>query len=46
MNLADDAKTDDDDTNLIGNGMIQMIRSAPTSAERRIQLSLLLANRL
>ena len=46
MNIAGDAAVDDDGTNTIGNALIQTITSAPTTAKRRIQQSLLLANRL
>ena len=46
MNVAGDATVDDDGTNTIGNALIQTITSAPTASKRRIQQSLLLANRL
>ena len=46
MNVAKDATVEDDGTNAIGNALIQTITSAPTTAKRRIQQSLLLANRL
>jgi len=46
MNVAGDASVEDDGTNTIGNALIQTITSAPTTAKRRIQQSLLLANRL
>lgn len=46
MNVAGDAGPEADGTNAIGNALIQTITSAPTTAKRRIQQSLLLANRL
>jgi hypothetical protein len=46
MNIANDATIEEDGTNSIGNALIQTITSAPTSSKRRIQQSLLLANRL
>ena len=46
MNVAGDASVDQNGTNEIGNALIQTITSAPTTAKRRIQQSLLLANRL
>ena len=46
MNVAGDASIDNDGTNSIGNALIQTITQAPTTAKRRIQQSLLLANRL
>jgi len=46
MNVAGDASVEDDGTNTIGNALIQTITSAPTTSKRRIQQSLLLANRL
>ena len=46
MNVAGDASVDEDGTNTIGNALIQTITSAPTTSKRRIQQSLLLANRL
>lgn len=46
MNIASDSAIDDDGTNTIGNALIQTITSAPTTSKRRIQQSLLLANRL
>mmetsp|Transcript_9260 Transcript_9260/g.15568 ORF Transcript_9260/g.15568 Transcript_9260/m.15568 type:complete len:228 (+) Transcript_9260:1776-2459(+) len=47
MNVAgSDAMVEDDGTNAIGNALIQTITSAPTTSKRRIQQSLLLANRL
>jgi hypothetical protein len=46
MNIAGDASIDEDGTNTVGNALIQTITSAPTTAKRRIQQSLLLANRL
>ena len=46
MHVAGDGAVEDDGTNAIGNALIQTITSAPTTAKRRIQQSLLLANRL
>lgn len=46
MHVANDSAVEDDGTNAIGNALIQTITSAPTTAKRRIQQSLLLANRL
>lgn len=46
MNIASDSAVEEDGTNAIGNALIQTITSAPTTAKRRIQQSLLLANRL
>ena len=46
MNIAGDATVEGDGTNHVGNALIQTITSAPTSSKRRIQQSLLLANRL
>ena len=46
MGAAQDAGPEADGTNAIGNALIQTITSAPTTAKRRIQQSLLLANRL
>ena len=46
MNIASDSAVEDDGTNAIGNALIQTITSAPTTSKRRIQQSLLLANRL
>ena len=46
MNVAQSDTIDEDGTNAIGNALIQTITSAPTTAKRRIQQSLLLANRL
>ena len=46
MNVAGDASVDEYGTNTIGNALIQTITSAPTTSKRRIQQSLLLANRL
>ena len=46
MNIAGDSAVEDDGTNAIGNALIQTITSAPTTSKRRIQQSLLLANRL
>ena len=46
MNIAGDSAFEDDGTNAIGNALIQTITSAPTTSKRRIQQSLLLANRL
>lgn len=44
MNVANDENLEGD--SLIGNALISTITSAPTTAKRRIQQSLLLANRL
>ena len=46
MNIASGAGIDDDGTNAVGSALINTITSAPTSSKRRIQQSLLLANRL
>lgn len=46
MHVANDSAVEEDGTNAIGNALIQTITSAPTTAKRRIQQSLLLANRL
>lgn len=46
MHVANDSAVDEDGTNAVGNALIQTITSAPTTAKRRIQQSLLLANRL
>jgi predicted RNase H-like nuclease (RuvC/YqgF family) len=46
MNVASDSAIDEDGTNTIGNALIQTITNAPTTSKRRIQQSLLLANRL
>ena len=46
MGAAENAGPEQDGTNAIGNALIQTITSAPTTAKRRIQQSLLLANRL
>lgn len=46
MGVAGGASVEEDGTNTIGNALIQTITNAPTSAKRRIQQSLLLANRL
>lgn len=46
MNVAGDASIDNDGTNTIGNALVQTITQAPTTSKRRIQQSLLLANRL
>lgn len=46
MHVSNDSAVEDDGTNAIGNALIQTITSAPTTAKRRIQQSLLLANRL
>lgn len=41
-----DSSIEADGTNSVGQALIQTITSAPTSSKRRIQQSLLLANRL
>ena len=46
MNVASDSAIDPDGTNSVGNSLIQTITNAPTTSKRRIQQSLLLANRL
>lgn len=46
MNVANNDSLDGDGMDTIGNALIQTITSAPTTAKRRIQQSLLLANRL
>jgi len=46
MNVANDATVEDTGSNTIGAALIETITSAPTTAKRRIQQSLLLANRL
>lgn len=46
MNIASGSAIDDDGTNAVGSALINTITSAPTSSKRRIQQSLLLANRL
>lgn len=46
MNIASGAAIDDDGTNAVGSALINTITSAPTTSKRRIQQSLLLANRL
>ena len=46
MHVAGDSSVEEDGTNAIGNALIQTITAAPTTAKRRIQQSLLLANRL
>jgi len=46
MNVANDSAVDMDGTNSVGNALIQTITNAPTTSKRRIQQSLLLANRL
>jgi len=46
MNIASGSAIEEDGTNAVGNALIQTITSAPTTSKRRIQQSLLLANRL
>ncbi|CDW86764.1 UNKNOWN [Stylonychia lemnae] len=46
MNVANNDNIDGDPIDSVGNALIQTITSAPTTAKRRIQQSLLLANRL
>ena len=46
MNVANDAKIDDNCTNSIWKALIQTITSAPKSAKKRFQLSILFSNRL
>jgi hypothetical protein len=47
MNVANSSSmVDEDGSNAIGSALINTITSAPTTSKRRIQQSLLLANRL
>jgi len=46
MNIASGSAIEEDGTNAVGNALINTITSAPTTSKRRIQQSLLLANRL
>ena len=46
MHVADNDQIQGDGAYDVGNALIQTITNAPTTAKRRIQQSLLLANRL